>query len=65
MSLDHRTQGDVPSSVGSNGIEVFIKKDPQAAMTITLAYMTKLVDGKNDVEYRRSCSTPRRHATYP
>ena len=45
-------KGAVPSSVGSNGIEVFIKKDPQGAMTITLASMTKLVDGKNDVEYR-------------
>jgi uncharacterized protein (TIGR03067 family) len=45
-------KGAVPSSVGSNGVEVFIKKDLQGAMTITLAYMTKLVDGKPDVEYR-------------
>ena len=45
-------KGAVPSSVGSNGIEVIIKKDPQGAMIVTLAYMTKLVDGKHDLEFR-------------
>jgi RNA polymerase sigma factor (sigma-70 family) len=45
-------RGGVPSSMASNGISFMIKKDPQGAMVITLAYLERLADGEPDAEYR-------------
>jgi uncharacterized protein (TIGR03067 family) len=36
----------------SNGIELMVRKDPQGAMIITLAYVARLKNGRRDVEYR-------------
>jgi RNA polymerase sigma factor (sigma-70 family) len=44
--------GGVPSSMASNGISFMIKKDPQGAMVITLAYLERLADGEPCAEYR-------------
>jgi RNA polymerase sigma factor (sigma-70 family) len=44
--------GGVPSSMASNGLSFMIKKDPQGAMVITLAYLERLADGEPGAEYR-------------
>ena len=36
----------------SSGISYIVKKDPQGAMIVTLAFMAKLEDGEPNVEYR-------------
>jgi RNA polymerase sigma factor (sigma-70 family) len=45
-------KGSVPSSMGTNGIEVIIKKRPERGMLMTLAYVATLDGGKPDVVYR-------------
>ncbi len=44
--------GGVPSAMASDGLSLMIKKDPQGAMVITLAYMERLKNGELDAEYR-------------
>jgi len=45
-------KGAVPSSMGNGIITFIVKKDPQGAMLVTLAFIAKLEGGEPDVEYR-------------
>ena len=45
-------KGAVPASMGTNGVELIIKKDPQGAMVVILAYMTRFEGDTCDLEYR-------------
>ena len=46
-------RGGLPSSMAnSDGISAFIKKDPQGALIVTLATLSRIVDGKPEREYR-------------
>jgi RNA polymerase sigma factor (sigma-70 family) len=45
-------RGRVPSSLHSSGIDLLVKKDPQGAMTVTLAYVAWRQNGRRDVDYR-------------
>ena len=46
-------RGGLPSSMAnSNGISAFIKKDPQGALIVNLASLSRIVDGKPEREYR-------------
>ena len=45
-------KGGPPSSMTNGIINFNVKKDPQGAMLVTLAYIAKLEGGEPDVEYR-------------
>jgi thiol-disulfide isomerase/thioredoxin len=45
-------KGSVPSSMQSSGISWIVKKDPQGAMVVTLAFVTKADGGKPMLRYR-------------
>ena len=45
-------KGGPPSSMTNGIINFNVKKDPQGAMLVTLAYLAKLEDGEPDVEYQ-------------
>ncbi len=45
-------KGSVPRSMNSGGINWIARKDPQGAMVVTLAFVTKVDDGKPMLRYR-------------
>ncbi len=45
-------KGSVPGSMNGGGINWIAKKDPQGAMVVTLAFVTKIDDGKPMQRYR-------------
>jgi RNA polymerase sigma factor (sigma-70 family) len=45
-------KGAVPGSLYTSGIDLIVKKDPQGAFTVILAYVTKFQGDTPDLEYR-------------